>query len=110
MGRCGPVDEVTPAGEQVWRLHIEIGHGFGYTIWREVLYDTVSTEFQPVSRLALVVLVVERLCSAAPASGSSYSISPLKQEPDRPSYSARTAADKRDAERPVMRRFRCPNT
>ena len=46
----GQVDEVTPAGERVWRLHIEIGHGFGYTIWREVHYDTVSTEFQPVAR------------------------------------------------------------
>ena len=49
-GAVGQVDDVTPEGERVWRLHVEIGHGFGYTIWREVLYDTVSTEFQPVAR------------------------------------------------------------
>ena len=46
----GQVDEVTPAGERAWRLHIEIGYGFGNTIWCEALYGTVSTAFEPVSR------------------------------------------------------------
>ena len=35
----GQIDEVTPEGTVVWRLKAEMGSGFGYTTWRETLFD-----------------------------------------------------------------------
>ena len=49
-GTLGQVDEVTSASERVWRLHVEIGHDFGHTTWRGVLYDPFSAAFEPVAR------------------------------------------------------------
>ncbi len=40
----GQIDEVTPEGELVWRLRAEMGSGFGYSSWRNNLYDVVFAE------------------------------------------------------------------
>jgi hypothetical protein len=40
----GQIDEVTPEGEVVWRLRSEMGSGFGFTMWRQTLYDVVFAE------------------------------------------------------------------
>ncbi len=37
----GQIDELTPDGELVWRLRSDLGDCFGYTLWRDTLYDTV---------------------------------------------------------------------
>ncbi len=37
---AGQMDEVTPQGEVVWRLNLDLGAGFGYAVWRESLYET----------------------------------------------------------------------
>ena len=41
---AGQVEEVTPAGEVVWRLRAQIGAGFGFSLWRQTLTDTVHAE------------------------------------------------------------------
>ena len=35
----GQIDEITPDGALVWRLKAEMGSGFGYTMWRETLFE-----------------------------------------------------------------------
>jgi len=40
----GQIDEVTPDGEVVWRLSSRMGNGFGFTRWRQVLFDVVHAD------------------------------------------------------------------
>jgi len=35
----GQIEEVTPGGEVVWRVNMDLGAGFGYTTWFESLVD-----------------------------------------------------------------------
>lgn len=46
----GQIDEVTPQGEVVWRLNSRMGNGFGFTRWRQVLFDVVHADL-PVGAL-----------------------------------------------------------
>ncbi len=36
---AGQMDEVTPGGEVVWRINVELGATLGYTTWMASLYD-----------------------------------------------------------------------
>lgn len=36
---AGQMDEVTPEGDVVWRLNLDLGAAFGYAVWRESLYE-----------------------------------------------------------------------
>ena len=38
----GQVDEVSPTGEVVWRIRVEMGAAVGYTVWRQVLFPTMG--------------------------------------------------------------------
>jgi len=46
----GQMDEVTPQGEVIWRLNSRLGNGFGFTRWRQVLFDVVHADL-PVGAL-----------------------------------------------------------
>jgi len=37
---AGQMDEVTPEGDVVWRLNLDLGAGFGYAVWRGALYES----------------------------------------------------------------------
>jgi len=52
---AGQIEEVTPAGEVIWRIRAQLGAAFGFTLHRQLLTDVVHAEM-PVPDMDLLRL------------------------------------------------------